>query len=90
VRLLTNKPAASGGGGYATCARPLPPPKARPAATDWCLFRACNSIPVIFQTPEGETIPVVAASGDNLLDLAHANNIELEGTWAGPDPHKCL
>ena len=42
-------------------------------------------------TPEGERVTVVGAEGDNLLDLAHANNVELEGAsafvtaplWAG-------
>ena len=42
---------------------------------------AAPSIPLTFVTPEGERIDVVAAEGDNILDLAHANNVELEGSF---------
>ncbi len=34
---------------------------------------------MIFITPEGNRVPVTGSVGQNLLDLAHKNNIELEG-----------
>ncbi len=32
-----------------------------------------------FVTPEGESVKVTGIEGENLLALAHANNVELEG-----------
>ncbi|KAJ3003861.1 hypothetical protein HKX48_001526, partial [Thoreauomyces humboldtii] len=36
-----------------------------------------------YVTPEGERITVLANKGDNLLDLAHAYDIDLEGACEG-------
>jgi len=57
--------------------------KSKPCANDFIAYLPFslrpNRVKVIFVTPEGEKIPVVGAVGDNLLDLAHANDVELEG-----------
>ena len=42
-----------------------------------------HSIRVIFTTAEGETIHVKAEEGDSILNVAHANNIDLEGACEG-------
>ncbi|KAJ3184078.1 hypothetical protein HDU85_001929 [Gaertneriomyces sp. JEL0708] len=38
---------------------------------------------VNYVTPDGDTITVYANEGDNILDIAHANDIELEGACEG-------
>jgi ferredoxin len=38
---------------------------------------------VVFTTAEGETVTVNAEEGDSILDVAHANNIDLEGACEG-------
>jgi ferredoxin len=38
---------------------------------------------VTFVTKEGEQIPVEVAEGDNLLDIAQANNLDMEGACGG-------
>jgi ferredoxin len=38
---------------------------------------------VVFITPEGERVPVTGKEGENLLALAHANKVELEGACEG-------
>ena len=40
---------------------------------------AVCSVNITYVTPEGEEIPVVAKAGQNLLRIAHANDIDLEG-----------
>ena len=37
-------------------------------------------IHVTYITPDNESITIEAKQGTNLLDLAHSNNIDLEGT----------
>jgi superfamily II DNA/RNA helicase/ferredoxin len=37
------------------------------------------SVNVIFITPDGERVPVTGIEGENLLALAHQNDVELEG-----------
>jgi hypothetical protein len=41
--------------------------------------RRFSSIHIIYKDKDGNQQTVRAQEGDNLLDLAHANNIELEG-----------
>ncbi|KAI8871029.1 ferredoxin, partial [Ramicandelaber brevisporus] len=38
-----------------------------------------GDLTVNFITPEGETITVKANEGESILDIAHANEVELEG-----------
>lgn len=38
---------------------------------------------VTFITKEGEQIPLEVAKGDNLLDIAQANNLDMEGACGG-------
>lgn len=38
---------------------------------------------VTFITKEGEQIPLEVAKGDNLLDVAQANNLDMEGACGG-------
>ena len=38
-----------------------------------------KTLKVVFITPEQENIVVMAKENQNLLDVAHSNNIELEG-----------
>ncbi|KAJ3172265.1 hypothetical protein HDU87_008125 [Geranomyces variabilis] len=42
-----------------------------------------EGLKVTYVTPEGERITVLANDGDNLLDLAHAYDIDLEGACEG-------
>lgn len=42
-----------------------------------------QTVPIIYVNPEGEEQEVQAEIGMNLLDVAHANNIELEGACGG-------
>lgn len=39
-----------------------------------------KTLHVTFVTPESEEITCNAAEGDNLLDIAHENDVELEGS----------
>ncbi|RKP04069.1 hypothetical protein CXG81DRAFT_8737 [Caulochytrium protostelioides] len=69
----------------------------RPAAVPWRSFSATpaaahgnlhqckpgEEITIHFVMPSGETIAVDGAPGDNLLELAHANDIDLEGACEG-------
>jgi hypothetical protein len=41
-----------------------------------------KTVPIIYIEPNGEEKEVQAEIGKNLLDIAHENNIELEGTQA--------
>lgn len=41
---------------------------------------ACKPLTVTFITPENEAIECKAAEGENLLEIAHQNDVELEGT----------
>jgi hypothetical protein len=42
-----------------------------------------EKLSVTFLTPENEAIQVFAKPGSNLLDIAHNNDIELEGKKSG-------
>mmetsp|Transcript_18586 Transcript_18586/g.26237 ORF Transcript_18586/g.26237 Transcript_18586/m.26237 type:complete len:164 (+) Transcript_18586:241-732(+) len=42
-----------------------------------------NTVPITYVDPTGEEIEVQAEVGKNLLDIAHDNNIELEGACGG-------
>ncbi|ODQ65215.1 2Fe-2S iron-sulfur cluster binding domain-containing protein [Nadsonia fulvescens var. elongata DSM 6958] len=42
-----------------------------------------EEINVTFITKDGEQIPVQVAEGDNLLDIAQANNLDMEGACGG-------
>ena len=42
-----------------------------------------STIKVTFVTPEGEDIECDAPLGDNMLDVAHDNDVELEGACGG-------
>eukprot|EP01138_Halocafeteria_seosinensis_P004208 gb/GECG01004303.1/.p1 GENE.gb/GECG01004303.1/~~gb/GECG01004303.1/.p1 ORF type:complete len:165 (+),score=12.06 gb/GECG01004303.1/:1-495(+) len=42
-----------------------------------------DSVPVTFITPDGTRIPVNAPVGDTLLEVAHDNDIEIEGACGG-------
>nr|2WLB_A Chain A, ELECTRON TRANSFER PROTEIN 1, MITOCHONDRIAL [Schizosaccharomyces pombe]2WLB_B Chain B, ELECTRON TRANSFER PROTEIN 1, MITOCHONDRIAL [Schizosaccharomyces pombe] len=42
-----------------------------------------TGIKVFFVTPEGREIMIEGNEGDSILDLAHANNIDLEGACEG-------
>ncbi|TPX54823.1 hypothetical protein PhCBS80983_g05724 [Powellomyces hirtus] len=42
-----------------------------------------EGLKVNYVTPEGERITVLANEGDNLLDLAHAYDVDLEGACEG-------
>ena len=42
-----------------------------------------KTVPIIYIEPSGEEKEVQAEVGKNLLDIAHENNIELEGTRDG-------
>ena len=44
---------------------------------------AGQGLKVTFVTPQNESITVEAKEGTNLLDLAHANDIDLEGACEG-------
>jgi len=46
-------------------------------------FVFIRQVTVTFVTQEGEEQTVVAKKGQSLLDVAHANNIELEGACEG-------
>ncbi|EPZ33627.1 2Fe-2S ferredoxin-like protein [Rozella allomycis CSF55] len=48
------------------------------------LFRnKSNLVNVTFVTAEGENVKVQAKEGQNLLELAHENNVDLEGACEG-------
>ncbi|ORX92335.1 ferredoxin [Basidiobolus meristosporus CBS 931.73] len=42
-----------------------------------------KSLTVNFITPEGENVTVKAAEGDNIMEIAHQNHIDLEGACEG-------
>ncbi|KNC96226.1 adrenodoxin [Spizellomyces punctatus DAOM BR117] len=42
-----------------------------------------EGLQVNYITPDGEKVTVYAKEGDNLLDIAHANDIDLEGACEG-------
>ncbi|TPX65871.1 hypothetical protein SpCBS45565_g04908 [Spizellomyces sp. 'palustris'] len=42
-----------------------------------------EGLQVNYITPDGEKVTVYANEGDNLLDIAHANDIDLEGACEG-------
>jgi hypothetical protein len=37
---------------------------------------------IVFVKPDDTRVSVKAAVGDSMLELAHANNIDIEGTYA--------
>ena len=42
-----------------------------------------STIPVTFVMPDGERIELDAPIGDSMLDVAHDNDVELEGACGG-------
>lgn len=44
---------------------------------------SAETVTITYVDPDGEEHPVKAEVGKNLLDVAHENNIELEGTRCG-------
>lgn len=44
---------------------------------------APNALKVVFVTPDDDVVTVGALEGQNLLDVAHANDIDLEGACEG-------
>lgn len=59
--------------------RPLSAPPPRPAAA-----AGKKTIKVTFVKPSGDRVTVDAPVGDSMLEVAHANNIDIEGAcWGG-------
>ena len=54
-------------------------------------FSSKETVKLTYVDPDGEEHPVEAIVGKNLLDVAHDNNIELEGTYLlmQPGPLDC-
>lgn len=46
-----------------------------------------KTVPIIYIEPNGEEKEVQAEIGKNLLDIAHDNNIELEGMYQAGSSH---
>lgn len=44
-------------------------------------FSAKATIGVTFVKPDGTKVAVRAPVGDSMLEVAHANNIDIEGAW---------
>jgi hypothetical protein len=44
-------------------------------------IRPAETVPITYVDPDGTEHTVEAEIGKNLLDAAHDNNVELEGTW---------
>ena len=60
---------------------PLPTPSAAPRSPDPRALLSCRccSVHVTFIEADGSRVPVTGKVGQSLLDLAHANGVELEG-----------
>ena len=58
---------------------------ATPVARLRATFAAASedTVKITFVEPDGERVTVDAAIGDNLLDIAHDNDIDLEGACGG-------
>ena len=44
-------------------------------------FSSKETVTITYIDPSGDELPVEAEVGKHLLDVAHDNNIELEGKW---------
>lgn len=49
-----------------------------------------NRVTIEFVTPEGQRKKIVGEQGENLLHLAHENDVELEGKKTVTSSHHCI
>jgi len=60
--------------------RPMPCQHCSPVVCANALAGAAKpTIDVVFVKPDGSRVPVKAPIGDSMLEVAHANNIDVEG-----------
>ncbi|KAK9470745.1 2Fe-2S ferredoxin-type domain-containing protein [Dipodascopsis tothii] len=77
-------------GARPACAARPPPSLARPLSASVPALhghvhtpKAGEEVHITFVTKEGERVEIEAAEGDNLLDLAQANDLDMEGACGG-------